>query len=74
MGELFGMNSEGVLAGVLILIVAVLFVMVFGAFALISGWVATYMGLTGVTWWAGAIVIFLLLTGVVLMINRIGSD
>ena len=68
------MNSEGVLAGVLILVVAVLLIVVFGAFVLISGWVATYMGLTGVNWWAGAIVTFLLLTGIVLMINRIGSD
>ena len=68
------MNDEDILAGVLILIIVILIVVVISAFILVSGYLATAMGLNGMNWWAMAIVTFLLLTGFVLMINRIGSD
>ena len=67
------MNEENVLFALLVIIITILVVVVFGAFVIVSGALATYVGLSGVNWWAGAIVTFLLLTGIVLMINRIGS-
>ena len=43
------------------------------AFILVSGFVATYLGLTGIMWWAVAIVVFCFLSGLSAMIGRIGQ-
>ena len=43
------------------------------AFMLVAGFLATYIGVTGIIWWAVAIVIFLLLLGILGMINRVGQ-
>lgn len=53
-----------------IILIIVVWCIVLGAFILVAGFVATSLGLTGVMWWAMAIVIFLLLTGVLSLINR----
>ena len=56
-----------------IILIIVVWCIVLGAFILVAGFVATTLGLTGVMWWAVAIVVFLLLAGISSMINRIGK-
>lgn len=56
-----------------IILIIVVWCIVLGAFILVAGFVATTLGLTGVMWWAVAIVVFLLLAGVVSLINRVGQ-
>ncbi len=53
-----------------IISIIVIWCIIFGALMLVAGFVATTLGLTGVMWWAMAIVIFLLLTGFLSLINR----
>lgn len=56
-----------------IILIIVVWCIVLGAFILVAGFVATSLGLTGVMWWAMAIVVLSLLTGVASLINRIGQ-
>lgn len=56
-----------------IVLIFVVWCIVLGAFILVAGFVATSLGLTGVMWWAMAIVVLSLLTGVASLINRIGQ-
>ena len=48
-------------------------IIILGCVVLFSCWFATHMGLTGATWYAGAIISFLLLWGFILMLMRIGG-
>ena len=40
----------------------------------VSGYIATLFGATGITWWCIAIVVFLLLNGVLGAIGRMGLE
>lgn len=46
-----------------IIIYMMLIVGIFSAFILVAGFIATYLGLTGIMWWAVALVSFSVLMG-----------
>jgi len=64
------MDSEMILYGLLLCALFVVAVIIMGAFILVSLWIPTALGLTGIMWWAGAIVTFSLLTGVAMYLRR----
>ena len=41
---------------------------------LFASFIASWLGLTGIMWWAVTIVFYLLIAGIIMMINRIGRD
>ena len=64
------MDSEMILYGLLLCALFVVAIVIIGAFILVSLWIPTALGLTGIMWWAGAIVTFSLLTGVAMYLRR----
>lgn len=66
------LDSFGVIGlfGVLVMFLIVQLV----AFAYVSGYIATLLGVTGVVWWSVAFVVFLLLNGVMGMVWSIGRS
>lgn len=64
------MNSETILYGLLICLLVAVAVVIVGAFILVAMWIPTALGLTGIMWWAGAIVTFSLLTGLAMYLRR----
>lgn len=67
------MDFDVIIPVLVIILIIVIWCIVLGAFILVAGFVATSLGLTGVMWWAVAIVVLSLLTGVASLINRIGQ-
>ena len=61
-------NGFGILA--VVCLVILLLVVEIGAVMLVAGFVASYLGLTGVLWWAVALVVFLLINGVLGVLFR----
>lgn len=59
-------------SGFIALIVTVI-VVVLVAIALTAGAIASWLGLSGVLWWAVSIVLFLLISGILAMISRVGQ-
>ena len=51
----------------------VLLLMVIVAIGMVAGYIASYFGLTGMMWWAATIVGYLLIGGLIAMLNRIGD-
>lgn len=64
------MDSEMILYGLLLCALFVVAVIIIGAFILVAMWIPTALGLTGIMWWAGAIVTFSLLTGLAMYLRR----
>jgi len=64
-GELKMMDLEvyGVL-GYFTFIIAIVFIRVF-AVIIVAGAIATYLGLTGLLWWAATIVVFLVINAII---------
>ena len=67
------METKGILNLLFMIGVLTVLIIVLGCIIVLSCYFATHMGLTGVTWYAGVIISFLLLTGVILMLMRIGD-
>ena len=57
------MDSEVVLYGFLIVVLAMILIVVIGAFLMVAIWIPTVLGLKGLMWWAVAIVSFSVLMG-----------
>ncbi len=66
------MDFETIIAISGVCLIIAIYICILVAFMLVAGLVASTLGLTGVLWWAVAIVVFLLLAGILSMINRIG--
>lgn len=60
------------LLGLLFLIVAIILVEVL-VMAIVAGYVASLLGVSGILWWCIAIVIFLLINGILGALTRIGN-
>ena len=56
-----------------IALITTVIVVVLVAIALTAGAIATWLGLSGVLWWAVSIVLFLLINGILTMISRTGQ-
>ena len=50
-----------------------LFGLIIVAVGLVAGYIASWMGFTGLMWWAVTILFYLLIAGVLAMINRVGT-
>ena len=61
----------GVIGFIALIITVIVVVLV--AIALTAGAIATWLGLSGVLWWAVSIVLFLLISGILTMISNIGQ-
>lgn len=57
----------------LICLCVFVFGVVFVAMALVAGYIASGMGFTGIMWWAVTILFYIMIVGVIAMINRIGT-
>ena len=57
----------------LICLYVFVFGLVFVAIGLVAGYIASGMGFTGIMWWAVTILFYILIAGVIAMINRIGT-
>lgn len=66
------LDSFGVIGLFVVLVMFVIVELV--AFAYVSGYIATLLGVTGVVWWSVAFVVFLLLNGVMGMVWSIGRS
>ena len=53
------------------------YVFIFGviivAIGLVAGYIASWMGFTGLMWWAVTILFYILIAGIIGVINRIGN-
>ena len=55
--------------GIIVTVVALIFIRLV-AVILVAGYIATGLGVTGVIWWAVAIVLFLLINGIIGLVIR----
>ena len=62
------LTAYGIL-GYIILIIAIVSVRILAVFV-VAGAIATHIGLTGILWWASAIVIFLLINALISGLSR----
>lgn len=57
----------------LILFIILILVCEVVAVILVAGFIATYLGLSGIMWWAVAFVVFLLINGLIGLVSRVGK-
>lgn len=57
----------------LILFIVLILVCEVVAVILVAGFIATYLGLSGIMWWAVAFVVFLLINGLIGLVSRVGK-
>lgn len=57
------LTTYGIL-GYLLLIILIVFIRVF-AVIIVAGAIASYLGLSGILWWAAAIVIFMVINAII---------
>lgn len=65
------LSDLGVLA--LLALVIVIIVVEVIVVAIVAGFIASWFGVSGILWWAIAIVVFLLINGILSALARIGS-
>lgn len=65
------LSDLGVFA--LLALIIVILVVEFAVVAIVAGFIASWFGVSGILWWAIAIVVFLLINGILGALTRIGS-
>ena len=66
-----GLDDLGIFA--LLALIIVVLVVEFAVVAIVAGFIASWFGVSGILWWAIAIVVFLLINGILSALARVGS-
>lgn len=67
------MELDDLGAFALLALVIVIIVVEIAVVAIVAGFIASWFGVSGILWWAIAIVVFLLINGILGALTRIGS-
>lgn len=68
------MDFDDIMIFIVFFFLCLLICTIIVSIGLFAGFIASWLGLTGIMWWAVTIVFYLLIAGIIMMINRIGRD
>ena len=65
--------NENLLFWLVVCLIGGLLLVAFVGIGLIAGQIASWMGFSGLSWWAVVLVIYMMIVGFIGMLNRIGD-
>ena len=66
------MDTDTVLVWMMLFVLGVVILLVLLGIGFVAGYIASWLGFTGVMWWAVTLVFYIVIGGLIAMINRIG--
>ena len=68
------MKYDNIILAFIIFFLCLLILFIIAGVGLVAGYIASMLGFTGIMWWAVTLVFYIIISGIILMINRIGGN